>query len=376
MILGVIPARGGSKGIPQKNIKEICGRPLIAWTIRAALDSKLLDDFVVSTEDPEIKGIAQFYGAKVIDRPQALATDEATTVSALGHVVEKLAADVVVVLQPTSPVRGAGLIDRCIERFIGSGSDCLATGYYCKYREYGTYDSLRRQDYSGFFYDDGNVYILKKDLILAGRWSGEKIERFITERDENYEIDDETDFFVVEKLLERRLVGTLRRKLKGIKLLAMDVDGVLTDCGMYYAEGGDEQKKFNTRDGKGIELLRNAGFKTAIITQEDTAIVKRRAEKLGMDYVLQGQRNKAGAFLEIARREGLRPEEMAFIGDDVNDTEALMLAGFSATPADGHVENKKIVDYVCSKGGGGGCVRELCDLLAASKDETSRRGLP
>lgn len=204
MILGVIPARGGSKGISRKNIRKICGKELIAWSIASAQKSRLLDDFIVSTEDPEIKKIAISYGAKAVDRPEHLAADDATTISVLQHVVEVKNPDIVVVLQPTSPIRSDNLIDMCIERFIASKADNLATGFYCKYREFGTYDNLRRQDIQGFFYDDGNIYILKRELIQAGRWSGKKIEKYFTEPDENYEIDDELDFFIVDNLLERR----------------------------------------------------------------------------------------------------------------------------------------------------------------------------
>ncbi|MEA3494002.1 MAG: acylneuraminate cytidylyltransferase family protein, partial [Candidatus Margulisiibacteriota bacterium] len=138
MILGIIPARGGSKGIPRKNIKMIAGKPLIVWTIEAAKRSKLMDRFVVSTEDPEIAKIAREHGAEVVIRPAELATDEATTISALQHVLSQIDAKTVVLLQPTSPVREKGLIDRCIERFNETKVDNLATGFICKFMEYGS----------------------------------------------------------------------------------------------------------------------------------------------------------------------------------------------------------------------------------------------
>jgi len=108
MILGVTPARGGSKSIHRKNIKELCGKPLVAWTIEAARQSKLLDRYVVSTEDKEIAQIAEKYGAEVVERPPELATDEASTLSVLQDVLGKIDADVVVVLQATSPIREPG----------------------------------------------------------------------------------------------------------------------------------------------------------------------------------------------------------------------------------------------------------------------------
>jgi N-acylneuraminate cytidylyltransferase len=366
MILGVIPARGGSKGVPRKNIRPILGKPLIAWSILAAAASREIDDFVVSTEDAEIAAVARAYGAKVIERPAALATDEATTVSVLQHVLSQRKADAVVVLQPTSPIRDRDLIDRCVARYKKSRPDNLATGYLCKFREYGTYDNLRRQDMKGFFYDDGNVYVLNPRLIKAGRWTGKKIERFLIEGAQNHEIDTEDDFLVVERLLELRQIAALSRRAKKIKLLALDVDGVLTDAGMYYSEKGDESKKFNTRDGKGLEILRGLGVKTAIITSEKTAIVRRRAAKLKIDHVHQGVTRKLEVLKKVARAAGTTLAETAYIGDDLNDTEALAAVGFSATPQDGCIENKRIVDYVCRLKGGEGCVRELADLLRAS----------
>ena len=203
MILGVIPARGGSKGIPRKNIKTIADKPLIAWTIEAAKNSKLLDRFVVSTEDSEIKNISQKYGAEVIDRPRELATDNATTLSALQHALSIIKADTVVILQPTSPVRDSDLIDKCIERFKEKKADNLATGFICKFMEYGTY-TQRRQDLEGFFYDDGNVYAIKADLIKKGKLFGKNVERFETSREENIEIDDDFDFWMVEQMLLKR----------------------------------------------------------------------------------------------------------------------------------------------------------------------------
>ena len=203
MILGIIPARGGSKGIPRKNIKMIAGKPLIAWTIEAAKKSKLMDRFVVSTEDPEVAAISREYGAEVVDRPKELATDEATTISALQHVLSLIKADTVVLLQPTSPVRETDLIDICIKRFKERDVDNLGTGFICKFMEYGSY-TARRQELKGFFYDDGNVYVVKADLIKNGKMFGNKVERFETTKEQNIEIDDEFEFWMAEQVLLKR----------------------------------------------------------------------------------------------------------------------------------------------------------------------------
>ena len=203
MILGITPARGGSKSILKKNIKEICGKPLIAWTIEAARKSKLLDRYVVSTEDREIAEIAKKYGAEVVPRPPELATDEATTLSVLQDVLEKIDSDVVVLLQCTSPIRDEGLIDYCIRRFLETKADSLATGFICKLYEWGTY-SAQRQDLRGFFHDDGNVIVIRADVIKRGELWGSKMEKVIITTEQNFEIDDEFDFWLNEQILKRR----------------------------------------------------------------------------------------------------------------------------------------------------------------------------
>ena len=151
--------------------------------------------------------------------------------------------------------------------------------------------------------------------------------------------------------------------LKGIRLLATDVDGVLTDAGMYYSESGDELKKFNTRDGMGIKLLQRAGLLTAFITKEKTAIVERRGRKLTVPEVHQGVDDKLSLMKQLIAKHGLSLDQVAYIGDDINDVEALMAVGFSAAPADAMPVVLKNVDYVCQKKGGEGAVREVADHI-------------
>lgn len=151
-----------------------------------------------------------------------------------------------------------------------------------------------------------------------------------------------------------------------IKLFLTDVDGVLTDGGMYYTESGDEFKKFNTRDGMGFELLRKAGIKTGIITSENTQIVTRRAAKIKADYLYQGKRDggKLAAAVEICEKEGIEISEVAYIGDDLNCIGLLEKVGLAACPADAVAEVKNILGIqVLSAKGGEGCVRELAELI-------------
>ena len=160
--------------------------------------------------------------------------------------------------------------------------------------------------------------------------------------------------------------------LCGIKLFATDVDGVLTDAGMYYSESGDEWKKFNTRDGMGIKLLQRAGIITAIVTQERTKLVARRAEKLAIPELHQGVMDKLSLVREMAARHGLTLSQVAYIGDDINDLETLKAVGFSASPADGLPDIVAAVDYVCQKKGGEGAVREIIEMILRAQQRQPR----
>jgi 3-deoxy-D-manno-octulosonate 8-phosphate phosphatase (KDO 8-P phosphatase) len=144
---------------------------------------------------------------------------------------------------------------------------------------------------------------------------------------------------------------------------------VLTDAGMYYSESGEELKKFNTRDGMGIKLLQRAGLITAIVTQERTKLVAWRGEKLMMPEVHQGVMDKLSLVREMAARHGLSMDEVAYIGDDINDLATLKAVGFSATPADGMPAVVEAVDYVCVKKGGEGAVREIIEMILKAQQK-------
>lgn len=153
-------------------------------------------------------------------------------------------------------------------------------------------------------------------------------------------------------------------KLPEINLFITDVDGTLTDGGMYYDDQGHEWKKFNTRDGKGISMLREKGIKVMFLTSEDTPIVEKRAEKLNIDYCLMGIKDKKAA-LDVFFKEHKEFSygKTAYIGDDINDLEPLKAVAFSAAPADAMEQNLSCASYVCKKNGGAGCVREVCELI-------------
>lgn len=203
MILGIIPARGGSKGIPRKNLMPVAGKPLLWWSIQAAKASRLLDRFIVSTEDEQIGGYAKQCNAEVLWRPKELAEDNSATIAVMQHVLKEINADVVVLLQPTSPIRINLLIDRAIEKFQSSGADTVATGLMCRFWEWGIREVAPRQVDPGYFYDDGNVYVMKSDHVRQGLSVGKKRVPLIVETYYHPEIDDETEAWIVEDLMLR-----------------------------------------------------------------------------------------------------------------------------------------------------------------------------
>jgi YrbI family 3-deoxy-D-manno-octulosonate 8-phosphate phosphatase len=171
------------------------------------------------------------------------------------------------------------------------------------------------------------------------------------------------DNMVIDKELRDRNIN-LKSKLEKIKLVITDNDGVLTDTGVYFSEKGEELKRFSIRDGMGVERLRRyAGIETVIITGEKSGSVKARAKKLEIKEYYLGVKNKLELLNEILKKNKLIEENIAFIGDDVNDLKIMEKAGFKATPADGTSFIKKIADYICENKSGNGAFREVAELI-------------
>ena len=158
-----------------------------------------------------------------------------------------------------------------------------------------------------------------------------------------------------------------RPKLKEIKLLLLDVDGVMTDGGVYFSELGDEMKKFNIQDGYGLVRLQRAGVAVGIITGRVSKLVQRRAYELGIQEVYQNLENKLEAYDQIKKKMNLKDHQVAYMGDDEPDLPVIGLAAFSAAPADAVDSVKKSVDYICKRKGGEGAVREVVDLILKGK---------
>jgi 3-deoxy-D-manno-octulosonate 8-phosphate phosphatase (KDO 8-P phosphatase) len=168
----------------------------------------------------------------------------------------------------------------------------------------------------------------------------------------------------------------MEKQLVKIKLLLLDVDGVLTDGRIFYDNQGNELKGFDVKDGHGLKMLQRAGIKVGIITGRNSAVVSRRAQELGIDILYQGALRKLEPYLEILAEQNLLDEQVAYVGDDIVDLPVLVRVGFSATVADAVPDVFPYVDYVATRPGGRGAIREICDLLLRASgqwDEITER---
>ncbi len=199
-IVAIIPARGGSKSLKNKNIKIFRGKPLIYWSIKVARESKLINDFYVSTDSKKIKNICLKYNCKVIDRPKNISKDASKTIDALKHAASKTNATKIVVLQPTSPLRPKNLIDKCLSKYLKSKKNSLATGRYLTIYPWGKYNNIGRQKLKEWFWDDGLLYILSTKDIKKNIWvSKNRICYEISKKYNLIEIDDLLDFQLIKK---------------------------------------------------------------------------------------------------------------------------------------------------------------------------------
>ena len=379
-VIAFIPVRGGSKSIPLKNIKPLCGKPLVCWNIEALEACEQVDEIIVATDSDEIWQTVEsrgYHKTKLYRRSAENASDTSSTESVMLEYIKSvgIAKNIIFMLvQATSPLTQSVHFSEGLQKYVEGEYDSILTCVRNKrffWNEEGNslnYDYRnrpRRQNFEGMLMENGAFYINKVGNILASgnRLSG-RIGIYEMPEYTATEIDEPDDWTIIENLMQRHVL----RKMPAtkIKLFLSDGDGTLTDGGMYYSENGDELKKFNTRDGMGFQLLREAGIKTGIITSEDRQLNQRRAEKLKVDYLSQSLRNgaKVAAAQAICDELGITLQKVAYIGDDVNCIDLLERVGIAACPIDANENVKRIPGIrVMEEKGGAGCVREFVDSL-------------
>lgn len=387
MNVAFIPVRGGSKSIPLKNIRPMCGKPLVYWTVKAACDCKAIDVVYVATDSDKIKEVVESFQlekVQVIGRSAESASDTASTESAMLEFALDREFDNIVLIQATSPMLQGTDLDQGFMLFEEEDTDSVLSvvrqkrfhwatdenGYVAP-TNYDVFHRPRRQEYDGYLVENGAFYITSRDELLRtrNRVSG-RMKAVEMNEDTFFEIDELSDWVIIEALMKKNGICAptdLEEKAKKIKIFLTDSDGCLTDGGMYYSEKGDELKKFNAKDGMGFRLLREKGIKIGIITGEDVEIVRRRAAKLKMDEVHCGIQNKLEVVEAICKKYGCTLENVAYVGDDINDVQVLEAVGLACSIADAVPAAKEVADYVTQRCGGAGAIREIVDYFFGNK---------
>ena len=373
--IAFIPIRSGSKGIKDKNIKEFNGKPLCYWTIRSSSESKSIDEVYVSTDSKKIIDIVESFQlpkVKTFLRSKKTSLDTSSTESAMLEFIEKMNFDeesIFILIQATSPFTKAEDIDGAIKK-ISKGSSVLSV---CNFNRFVwdkngpiNYDFLnrnRRQDQNGFYIENGAFYvsyigdIVKKKSRISG-----KIKFQIMPEETSIEIDTKLDWQLAEFLHLKQN----RIKSNKVKLVMSDLDGVLTDGGVYCNQNEEFLKKFNVKDGMAFQILRENDIKTGIITSETSQFSDVRANKLKVDFLLKGDsfNGKLESVKKICNDLNIDLSEVAYMGDDINCYELLSEVGYRACPIDAVKKIKKIHNiYISPLPGGSGCFRDFIDNL-------------
>lgn len=379
MNVAFIPVRGGSKSIPLKNIREIAGKPLAYWTAKAANDCEEIDRVYIATDSDQIREKVEGFGlnkVKVIGRSADSANDTASTESAMLEFAEKYEFDNIVLIQATSPLLTSADISGGFSEFNKPRTDSVLSAvrqkrFQWKIDETGlavpvNYDVFhrpRRQEFDGYLVENGAFYIISRELLLESknRLAG-NIHIYEMDEASYLEVDEPNDWMIIEKQLEDRIKKE-KVKIPEIKMFLTDCDGCLTDGGMYYSENGDELKKFNTLDGMGLKLLREKKVLTGIITGEIRQLNRCRAQKLQVDIFEEGVQDKLAVVKRLCEEYNISLQNVAYVGDDINDLEVVEAVGFGCSVANGVPAVKEAAKYITAKSGGQGAVREVIDIV-------------
>jgi N-acylneuraminate cytidylyltransferase len=406
-ILALIPARGGSKGIPRKNIRPFAGYPLIAWSIAAAKQSQLVTRVIVSTDNEEIAAVAREFGAETpFLRPAKFAEDNTTDLPVFEHALgwlsenEKYHPEIVVQLRPTSPIRPRGLVDDAIRILLTHKDADSVRGVvpagqnpHKMWRISGENGPMKnlldipgleepynapRQILPPIYWQTGHIDAIRAETITkGGSMSGGVIYPIIIDSRYTVDIDSLQDWARYEHLVstgELNMVtpGKIRRPMPDtIQLVITDFDGVITDGRVWTDQDGHETVVASRADSMRIKQMREIGIDVMILSSEINSVVSARAKKMGVDAVHGvGLPDKGRAMREILAQKNIKAEEVVYLGNDWNDLPCFEIAGWAVAVADAYPEVLRAADYVLTTAGGHGAVRELCDLIINRKDLT------
>ena len=398
-VLAVIPARGGSKGLLRKNIRDFAGFPLIAYSIAAGTEAELVTRTIVSTDDEEIAAVARQLGAEVpFLRPAELAQDNTTDLPVFQQALKWLAEheqyipEVVVQLRPTSPIRPRGLVDDAVRLLLAHPKADSVRGVVIAgqnphkmwridaaggpMRPLLTVEGIAepynspRQALPPVYWQTGHVDAIRPQTILEKEsMSGAVIlpiaiePRFTVDIDSLFDLQ-RAEWLVYHAGLDMVDPGKRRRRLPEITaLLVFDFDGVISDNRVWTDENGHEQVASNRSDSLGISMLKaQKGIEMLILSREQNPVVTARANKIRL-AVMQAVNDKASTLKNLLDEKQIDPNQVIFMGNDVNDLPCLPLVGCFVAPADAHPEVLRRADLLMKNRGGHGAVRELCDIL-------------
>ena len=373
VVVAVIPARGGSKGVPGKNVAPVGGLPLVARAVRAARAARRIDRVLVSTDDPLIAEAARAAGAEIVARPDRIAGDGASSESALLHALDTAApdAEVVVLVQCTSPFVTGGDLDAVAAPVADGQADSALTvgrSHGFLWRPDGSginHDPtarLRRQDRPVELLETGAAYAMRVDgLRRTGHRFFGRILPVVVDPARTLEIDEPDDLHRA-RLLAPLFDEESELRLADLDLLVLDFDGTLTDDRVTVDQDGREAVSVHRGDGLGIAALRRAGLPVLILSTEQNPVVAARARKLGVPAV-HGLADKGAALAEWAAAQGHDLQRTAYVGNDVNDLPCFDLVGWPIAVADAHHSVRARARIVTAARGGFGAVREVASRL-------------